>query len=178
MVAHDPDLKVLSTADIFARHCKDLLFLARTMVGSPAVAEDIVQDAFASYLQKADEESIRQPFNYLFGTVRNLARVHLRKRAREAKVMIPYDSCPLLERVAATESSPERATASRQQLKLFQQAIAELPAPIGRAFRLYFLEGKTIRDISRSLNVSVGKAHSLVKDGLVHCERRVFDDRR
>ena len=178
MASRDEARSLKAANDLFRTHRQDLVFLARSMVGCPAVAEDIVQDAFAVYASKAGEEAILRPFNYLFGTVRNLALMHLRKRAREDRFIIPYASCHGVESISTPGESPEQIVASRQQLKLFKEALTQLPSKMQRAVRLYLVEGVSIRSVAAELNISIGKAHALVKDGLAECERRVLDGNR
>jgi RNA polymerase sigma factor (sigma-70 family) len=58
------------------------------------------------------------------------------------------------------------------------EALSELPERTQIAFRLYKFEEKTLQEIADFLNVSVSRAHQLVREGLVHATRRLFVDRR
>jgi RNA polymerase sigma-70 factor (ECF subfamily) len=177
MNINDPNLKTDPVAEIFARHRRELSCLARSIVGCSVAAEDVVQDAFEAYSQSAEKAHIRDPLLYLFGMVRNLARLHVRKCIRENKHIVPYTSVEGINHVPLNEMSPELIVASRQEVTKLLAAIEELPSDVRRAFRYYAIDGQSIRDVAKRLNISVGKTHSLVQEGLEYCERKVFNVR-
>ncbi len=70
-----------SFEDVFAREHEPMLRLAYLLLGSPAQAEEAVQDAFARLLDRYD--SVQHPGAYLRTTTLNRCRDLLRSRDRE-----------------------------------------------------------------------------------------------
>jgi RNA polymerase sigma-70 factor (sigma-E family) len=113
-----------------------MLRLATGLINDPAVAEDIVQDAFAALYRK--RESLRHPaaaVGYLRVTVVNLARSVLRRRlttrrhlrlARE-ETAEAADSSSVLTAERLVLRAALQALPDRQREVLILRYIAELP---------------------------------------------------
>lgn len=69
-------------ADLFARRYADMVRVATLMVGSNAVAEELVQDAFVR-VQRNWGRIEGEPDGYLYRAVTNTCRSHLRRRQLE-----------------------------------------------------------------------------------------------
>src|SRR5262245_60716759 len=61
----------------YARLCR----VAHRITGSPAAAEDIVQDVFAALWKRQDDFDFTEPLPYLYRAVRNRA-ISLRRQTR------------------------------------------------------------------------------------------------
>lgn len=72
-------------ANLFAREHRPMLRMATLMVGSPAVAEEIVQDAFVTV--GARWSSLDKPGAYLRKTVVNGCAQTLRRRGAESRAL-------------------------------------------------------------------------------------------
>jgi len=64
----------------------------------------------------------------------------------------------------------------RDELRVLQEAIAELPERTQTAFYLYKIDGCTLQQVADRLGVSVVRAHQLVKEAGLHAARRLFGD--
>lgn len=69
-------------AGLFERRYRDMVRVATLMVGSNAVGEELVQDAFVR-VQRNWARIERDPDGYLYRTVTNACRSHLRRRSLE-----------------------------------------------------------------------------------------------
>ncbi len=158
--------------EVFVTHRAALVDYATPIVGCPARAEDVVQDAyirFAQHGEPKDEDALRQPLAYLYRIVRNVALDCVRRMSAEARrdktqeVLVPSLS---------VVPSPEKVAAGRDGLRVVEAALAELPERTRRAFELHRVDGLTFQQIAERLDVSPATAHRLTRDALVHLMRR------
>lgn len=167
------ELEVPPTAEIYAKYRKRLLRLSEAIVGCPALAEDVVNEAFIALAKRSEQGNFEMSGAYLVQIVRNLSLKVRNKQRRELEVMTPYDDYENLEQVEAQDVNPEQATVLRDQVRAFDEAIEELPTLTRRAMRLYFSDKLTVRQAAERMSMSVGKVHRLITDGMEHCERRL-----
>ena len=114
-----------STLALYIEHREQLLSYANRIVRDRASAEDVVQEAWLRFSTRSgQDEQIAQPLAYLYTIVRNLALNWTNRAAKHGPVSVPE---PTMESVAADEPSVERVLYYRDELRLLQEAIAELP---------------------------------------------------
>jgi len=147
------------------------------MLGCKARAEDIVQDAFlrfsdASARSRRAGVSIVHPVAYLYRTVRNLALNASRRLRTERNVMVGGE---MLEAFPSATPTPEHEALFRDELRVMEEALAELPERTRRAFELHRIGGYTLQKVADTLGISVGLVHQLVRDALTHCAERLDD---
>ncbi|MBR2820084.1 MAG: sigma-70 family RNA polymerase sigma factor [Reyranella sp.] len=163
-----------STLAIYIEHRDRLLTYAARIVRSRASAEDIVQEAWLRFSARARQGSeIAQPQGYLYRIVRNLALNWAKRTTRHGPIDVPE---PVMEGVAADLPSAEQVLVYRDELRLLEDSIAELPERTQTAFYLYRIEGRSLQDIANELNISVVRVHQLVKEAGLHAARRLFGD--
>jgi RNA polymerase sigma factor (sigma-70 family) len=163
-----------STLALYIEHREQLLSYANRIVRDRASAEDVVQEAWLRFSTRSgQDEQITQPLAYLYTIVRNLALNWTNRAARHGPVPLPE---PAMESVPADEPSAERVLYYRDELRLLQEAIAELPERTQTAFYLYRIDGWTLQQVADRLGVSVVRAHQLVKEAGLHAARRLFGD--
>ena len=164
-----------STLALYIEHREQLLSYANRIVRDRASAEDVVQEAWLRFSTRSgQDEPIAQPLAYLYTIVRNLALNWTSRAAKHGPVSVP---APTMESVAADEPSVERVLYYRDELRLLQEAIGELPERTQTAFYLYRIDGWTLQQVADRLGVSVVRAHQLVKEAGLHAARRLFGDR-
>ncbi|WP_263264168.1 RNA polymerase factor sigma-70 [Pseudomonas sp. RIT-PI-S] len=148
-----------------------LVKAATRIIGCPARAEDVVQDAFFR-LQSAPRitSSLKAQLGYLFQIVRNLAIDHYRKRAVESRYTSPEAEG---EHVATGLGAPEATYFDYSTLTDIDEALAELPARTRYAFEMYRLHGVPQKDIAKELGVSPTLVNFMVRDALLHCRKVV-----
>ena len=159
---------------LYIEHREQLLSYANRIVRDRASAEDVVQEAWLRFSTRSGQDGpIAQPLAYLYTIVRNLALNWTNRAARHGPVPVPG---PTMASVPADEPSVERVLYYRDELRLLQEAIAELPERTQTAFYLYRIDGWTLQQVADRLGVSVVRAHQLVKEAGLHAARRLFGD--
>jgi RNA polymerase sigma-70 factor (ECF subfamily) len=159
---------------VYIAHRDELLTYANRFVKDPARAEDVVQEAWLRYAARSGKgEEIANTLTYLYSIVRNLAIDWVRRGRRET--LEAPDSEMLLELPAETPSA-ENIMVHRDEFRALMEVIAELPERTQIAFRMCKLEERPLQDVATVLGVSVGRAHQMVRDGMVHASRRLFGD--
>lgn len=164
------------TLALYRENRDELLKYAGRIVRDRASAEDIVQEAwlkFSDRLQQGGEVS--QPLSYLYAIVRNLALNLVRRAAMQGKVMV---AVPEVENIVHDAPSAEQVLYYKDELRVMADAIAELPERIRIAFQLYKIEGRPLHEIAARLDISVPRAHQLVKEAGLHAARRLLGDER
>lgn len=111
---------------------RPMVNFARTMVNSPAVAEEAVQEAWVQVLQSSGSFEGRSAVaTWLFGIVKNTASRHRRResRIREHEVLTADDADPLSGRMHPTghpDAGHWRTPPSRRFLPEDQAVVSEL----------------------------------------------------
>ena len=125
-------------------------FLAR-MLTDHTEAQDVAHDAYLRILPQLDDNSARNPEALLYVTARRLALNRLKRRHRS-----PIDAAasPEIE-PADPESDTARQAIVRQELKLLEHAIADLPAGCRSVLRLRHDEQLSHREIADRLGIAV-----------------------
>lgn len=155
--------------DVYLSHRSALIDYATPIVGCPARAEDVVQEAFLRFDAAAGVRPLDEPAKYLYRIVRNLAIDGRRRRLRDE-----VSSSAAEDRDAADDTpSPEAQALARDELRLLNEAMAELPERTRIALEMRRFGGCKLREIADFLGVSVSVAHDIVAEGVAHCRRRV-----
>src|SRR5260221_14119351 len=114
---------------LFAEHNRSLIRFLRTRLKSDQEAKDVAQEAYVRLLQIDQPGTVSFLRAYLFRTALNIAT----DRARAASIRHLAHQDPVFDDVA-TEPDPERTASAREQLRLVDESLAELPTKqIGRA---------------------------------------------
>lgn len=162
---------------LYLANRKSLVDRAARIVGDPARAEDVVQDAWLRFSSapERDGESNRilEPLAYLRRIVSNLAIDHSRRQLVEN--VHPDGDADLVE-MASEEPSQERMTMARDELDHVTRALAELPPRTRQAFDLYRFQGKTLSEVGLALGISQTRAHQLVQEAMIRCAAGLIDE--
>jgi RNA polymerase sigma-70 factor (ECF subfamily) len=162
------DLSALSDAQILARSAREpelfallvrryeaaLLRRARTILGSPEDAEEVVQDAFTKMYLYADKykEQEGATFSSWAYTILNrvaYTRYQGQKRARGARVELEPEHY---------ESLPDARAEFIEDLSIRNEVLAnlaKLPETAARLLRLQFIEGKSQEEIAHAEQLSI-----------------------
>jgi RNA polymerase sigma-70 factor (ECF subfamily) len=166
-VAHDRTILAL-----YLSHRGALVNYASGIVGDRARAEDVVQEAWLRFGAAFERRPPDDPLGYLYRVVRNLAIDGRRRATREARVVergIGSDT----DLTAADEPSPERQAEGREELRLLQAALAELPERTRMALEMHRFGGFKLREIAAHLGISITVTHEIIAEGVAHCRCRV-----
>jgi RNA polymerase sigma-70 factor (sigma-E family) len=137
-----------SFEQVFADERLPLIRLAFLLTSSDAVAEDLVQDAFARLHERWG--SVEEPAAYLRTCVVNGSRSLFRRRA-------------VARRRAHLTSTGTSTTDAPDELA---DALASLPPRRRAAIVLRFYEQRPVADVARILGISEGAVKSSVSRGL------------
>jgi RNA polymerase sigma factor (sigma-70 family) len=147
----------------FAENRVRLLQAAQRIVGTPDLAEDVLQSAYLRILDVSSRLTIDQPISYCFQVVRHLAIDHRRRMMLEAQL---FTVETLGDSVVASGASPEQSAISGEYLALVEQVLARLPERTRRAFHLYRVEGLTQRQIAAQMTVSATLVNFMIRDAI------------
>ena len=124
-------------------------FLYR-MTGNNDAAADLAQETFVRIYQARHRYVAGNPFStWLFAIAANLARNHLRWRARHPEVALPLeDTRP------DPADDPAAAAATREKLAAVRNAIAALPVDLREVLVLSFYHGMSHAEAAVALGCS------------------------
>ncbi len=154
-------------------HRGELISYASTIVGDRGDAEDVVQEAYIRFERAERSRTVTEPIGYLYRIVRNLSLDGVRRDARGFRGNANLSSAEV-ESLESIEPSPEESAEKRNDLRIVLEALEELPERHRIALEMHRFGGFTIRQIADRLNVSTGRAHSLVAESVDHCRQRLM----
>jgi len=151
-----------------------LIDYATPIIGCRARAEDVVQEAYIRFTQRRQREvgeqtrddqlsKVIEPEPYLYRIVRNVALDWLRRPDSETTSFQTHN-----ETDETTAPNPETVCLHQERLRRLATALAELPERKRTAFNMHRLEGKSLQEVANHLDISVVRAHQLVKDCIRH----------
>jgi len=141
------------------RHRAMVLRLARRIVGDPADAEDIVQEAcLQAFLGLARLRDPERFAAWLYGIVVNLCRMRLRRGQRQVYSLEDMDGGRVAQDFMWVEAQPslESAYQSRELRRVVLDAIALLTPEQQIAVKRHYLDGLPLRDIGLVTGTPVG----------------------
>ncbi len=157
---------------LFVETRRELVDYATGIVGS-TVAGRGSRPGSVDPLQRGGEGGVsREPRNYLYRIVRNLALDGRRRREVERRIF-NEQSPEVVASLPDAAPSAEQASIDRDNLRLLQEALRELPKRTRIAFEMHRLQGCKLREIAAVLDVSIPTAQLLVMDALQHCKSRL-----
>lgn len=157
-------------AAIFMGNRTALVEYAARLVGSRSLAEDLVQEAWLRFDGAADKQFVREPLNYLYRIVQNLALDRRRRATREGRIFADIDLADAAELSLEGPATPEAEALFRDELRQLQVALEALPKRTRIAFEMHRFGGAKFREIAAFLGISLSMAKVLVDDALEHCK--------
>jgi RNA polymerase sigma factor (sigma-70 family) len=166
-----PDNTADGFAGFFERHRQSLLRYLARLVSSADVAEDLTQEAFARVyvLQKG---TLRSPRSFLYRTAHNLAMDHIRRRrvaAAEPLTDVTADT------VGDDSPPPDARVAAREELRMIEAAIQELPPKCRKVFILLRFEDRSYKEIALAMALSETMVRKYAARALEHCRQRLSE---
>jgi RNA polymerase sigma-70 factor (ECF subfamily) len=141
---------------LFETHRDPVFRLAYRLTGAADVAEDITQECFLGLIRHPGRfdgrGSLRQ---YLFGTVRNLARQRWQSSGRE----VPLDDDPGEDPLGCLATTDE-AMAETEVARAVQGAIDALPVLQREALVLFEFEELSLEEIAALVSCDAGAVKS------------------
>ncbi len=138
-------------------------------VGSAALSADLAQEMFfrigtikSDLLTRADAE------RYFMRVAMNASLDHLKIEARRREIL--QHSTPLVE---TSTPSPEAAMLTRDDIRIVEDALTELPVKCRDILLLSRIDGFSHAEIAAKLGVSRSLVEKYIVRALVHCRRRL-----
>lgn len=149
---------------------KELLFtFAEGMLKSSADAEEMVQECFTKiWINRASLATIENPGHYLYTMVRNRALDHIRKVAREKRLIHQ-----VWVQISSVDQSLEEAQRHRDYQELIDQALSELPEQKQSVFRLSREQGYSHEEIATMLRLSKSRVNNILVETLRHLKQHL-----
>jgi RNA polymerase sigma-70 factor, ECF subfamily len=159
------DGEVRAFEAIFDRHASVAFSLAYRMCGRPAMAEDIVQEAFVSLWRSsaAYDPSRGSVRAWVLSAVRNRAIDAFRREG--ARATSDLDQHGVAERVAALELT-DREVERRDDARQVRDALRALPADQRQVIELAFFGGFSHTQIAEMLKLPAGTVKGRMRLGL------------
>jgi RNA polymerase sigma factor (sigma-70 family) len=147
----------------------DLERMLRGRVRDPQLAADLTQDIFLRLRRiTAPLPDRHEARLYLFRMARNLALDHQRVDGRRREIL--EGALTLFEGVAA---SPEDETLAKDQLRVVESALDELPKLCRDVLYMSRLLGMSHGEIAEELNVSKSLVEKYVVRAMLHCRAKL-----
>ena len=158
LTAGDAELSVA-----FVRRFQGPVFgVALTVLGDPALAEDVAQQAFERAWRHASTFDARRG---AVGTWLTAIAHHLAVDAARTRRATPVD--PLELHDLTDPATPESSTLAESEAARLRAAIRDLPAEQGRALVLAAFRGFTAREVAEQEGIPLGTAKSRIR-GAMH----------
>jgi RNA polymerase sigma-70 factor, ECF subfamily len=142
--------------DAAAGHRSRLLAVARSLCGSPQLAEDLTQETYARVLAKPRRLSDGADFPYLVRALRNVANDHWRSEQRRPIVVGEVD-----EDHPSRDHNPEAAVIAGE----VYTAVAGLPEDFRRVVQAVDVLGLSYGQTARTLRIPPGTVMSRLSRG-------------
>ena len=159
----------------YDRHGGAAYSLAHRIVGNPALAEDVAQEAFLSiWRSEAGYDRTRGSVRaWTLGIVRNRAIDALRREASRGP-RLDHDDEGALERRAAPERTEEEAL-RRDTARVLRGALEELPTDQSKVIELAYYGGFTHSEIAEMLGMPLGTVKGRMRLGLEKIRTRLAE---
>src|SRR5215475_4774151 len=148
----------------FVRRFQRVVFgVAMTVVGDPAAAEDVAQQAFEQAWRHAQVYDSRRGSvrAWLTTIAHNLAIDVIRSRTSA-----PLDPQDLPALLTAVTDTPEQFAVAHDNAARLRGALAHLPVPQARAVAMAGIYGMTARQIADAEQIPLGTAKTRIRDGM------------
>ena len=154
---------------VFLKNRGELEAMLRGRTRDPQSAADLAQEVFL----KLRRITVPLPNNhearrYLFTMARNLATDHQRVEGRRAQIL--EGAVTLFEDI---EPSPEAVTIARDQMRVVEAALTELPKHCRSVLYMSRMLGMSHGEIAAELGISRSLVEKYVVKAMLHCRQKL-----
>jgi RNA polymerase sigma factor (sigma-70 family) len=150
----------------FLKYERALKRVIARITRSHDAASDIAQDVFLRVLAAEQTTLIANAKAYIFEAARNAALTELTRRSRVVLAAVEDALNPV---VPDSELSAEAVIMGQERLKLFCEAVDQLPPQCRTVFVMCKVQGKSHREIASSLGISESTIEKHVGTALARC---------
>jgi NitT/TauT family transport system substrate-binding protein len=146
-----------AVAELVGRFCGGALSLAGAILADAHLAEDAVQEAFLTALQRLADLRDLAAFP---GWFRQVVRTQSLRIARRRRERTGAD----VPEVAGREAPPPERLARDELRQRVREELAKLPPKGRRTAELYYLDGRACDDVAKALGVPSGTVKRRLHD--------------
>lgn len=164
------DGAIRSLAQAVETYYEELKAFLTRRTGSSGLASDIIQETWIRATTTKSTSTVHNPRAYLYRMASNVATDHLRQVRRQV-----YGSADdvLSDSFVDPQPGPEEIAVSREELTILSEAIRELPEKCRAVFLLYRGQGRSMREIAETLNISEKTVEKHIAKAMLHCRERL-----
>jgi RNA polymerase sigma-70 factor, ECF subfamily len=180
-VAHVCEQHATQLENAVSHYLPALYRRAYRYVGNPDDAEDAVQDALLSAYKHLDQfKATAKMTTWLTTIVTNSALTQLRRRSSHPHVSLNEQfnheqDYFLSDTLADAKPNPEEECASSESNGFLMQFLSELSPSLRQAIQLRYLDGLTINEAARILEVPLATMKSRVWRARAQLKRRMSE---
>ncbi len=163
----------LSVKEAYLEHKSTLVSYIAKYLLRPEDVEDILQEAFLRTLVASRKKTIASPKSYLFIVARNLVFRNLRNQSKKVMEKIEdVDEKYLVSQDVGTD----KKFYDKMKMKAFVEAANSLPPQCRKVFLMRKLLGKSQREISKELGISISTVERHITNAIKRCRSTMFDE--
>ena len=156
---------------VFSEQRRALEVMLRGRTRDPQLAADLTQEIFLKLRRiTAPLPNKHEARRYLFSMARNLATDHQRVEGRRTQIL--EGAVSLFEDVVP---SPEEEAITRDQIRIVEAALAELPKHCRNVLYMSRMLGMSHSEIAAELNISKSLVEKYVVKAMLHCRERLAE---
>ncbi|WP_417318451.1 RNA polymerase sigma factor [Emcibacter sp.] len=155
---------------LYKEHSQSLKGYVYRFLRSENEAEELVQETFLRYHNAKNQEDIKSPKAFLYRIAHNLAIKALRRRK-----IVRFENSLDGEHmeVKCAEPLADQRLNSKQEFKLFCDAVWKLPPRCRQVFILRVIKRHSYKEIAQKLEISVSTAEKHVLKGMRDCQHYI-----
>lgn len=138
---------VAAFQEIYSRHWRKLLGMARSKLPATDSPEDLVQDLFVALWEQRERATISNLSAYLYTSLRNAIINKYRVKLLHEKYAVQSQS------VLVSAQNTEEEIALNDLMASVEKELEDLPEKTHRIFRLNRLEYKSVKEIATLLHI-------------------------
>lgn len=162
-----------TVAQLFKSQSRRVRNFLRRRLRNHEDAQDAVQDVFLNLLRRERKGALdADSHSYMLKAVYNAAiDVDRRRVAHRIEDLVPLEN----DIAASTQVDASETLYWREGLRLFVEALSELPDAAQQVFVLYHVEGQSHEAIARRLGMSLRSVERHMARAIAHCEIQLKD---
>jgi RNA polymerase sigma-70 factor (ECF subfamily) len=156
----------------FRTYYDELVAYLTVKLRSRDQAQDVAQETFLRVLSHDSSAPILKPRAFLYRTAINLTVDLFRKRRRQAEESLESED---IREALSVPADQESAMEAKEQLRLLQKAILELPLRCRQVFLLHKFKGRSHAEIAEHLDISISMVEKHIIKATAYCRERFKD---
>ncbi|WGW03288.1 sigma-70 family RNA polymerase sigma factor [Tropicibacter oceani] len=151
---------------LYGRTSAKLFGVCLRVLKSRALAEEVLQEVFLRIWNRAGQYRANgySPMTWLITVTRNAAIDRLRAQARQGGGV---DLAELTDRLSDPGPGPEAQTLARDQARILNECLAELPPDRAEMVRGAYLDGASYADLAAATGIKLNTVRTWLRRSLI-----------